>query len=205
MSADVQPTGQPFPPLGDDTVPVNVLKEGVPTQVQGRLVAPGLAITPSMGNKPHKPVRYVLTHVASGLTTGLGRCAVHVEEAAERATGFGIDWTADKTAVVEAVKAAGVPNVLGTAPFCRGWCDGDGPEPKSWSVRCNTCGWVWEDEHDEGPLDAKQAKETARDHECEPDVEIAAPDSNRWVEPFQVNDDGTLREVVAQYRKDDAS
>lgn len=179
--------------IGSDPVPVLILRGGERVEVLGRVVAPGLAITPVVDEKPHRS-RYRLTHVPSGLAVGAGQCAAHIAEAVERATGFGIDWTADKALVVEAVKAAGVPNVLGVAPFCRGHCVGDGPQPPSWSVRCHTCDWWWDEEEDEGPLDAKAAKSMARDHECEPEVQIAPPDSERWVDPFWVNDDGTIRD-----------
>lgn len=170
--------------------------EGARTEVQGLAVAPGLAITQSTrtDRARHRGPRYVLTHIPSGLAVGPPRCADHIQQITQAAVTTGIDWTTDRAAVVEAVKAAGVTNILGTPPSCRNHCTGDGPEPKSWGMRCTTCGYEWEDEYDEGPIDAKQAKELARDHECEPHVEILPPDSDQWLDPFRVNDDGTLPE-----------
>lgn len=76
-------------------------------------------------------------------------------------------------------------------------CAGTGPQPDaepSWRVRCNTCDWEWEDEWDEGPLSAEQAKRMADDHECEPSVEIGPPGNNDWYHPYLVNKDGSLRD-----------
>jgi hypothetical protein len=83
---------------------------------------------------------------------------------------------------------------LAAVTKCRGRCKGDPPEEDSWGARCTTCDWVWEDEYDEGPLNAEQAKQVVRDHVCEPQVEILPPGGGQWVDPSRVNDDGTLRE-----------
>jgi hypothetical protein len=77
-------------------------------------------------------------------------------------------------------------------PKCAG-TERPADEEPSWSVRCNTCDWVWEDEYGEGPLDARAARNLASDHECEPWVEIAPPNSEQWISPNNVNDDGSLR------------
>jgi hypothetical protein len=189
-----QTTATRIDPLADGTVPVTVTHGGESTEVPGRIVAPGLAITRVAESKEHRP-RYSLTHVPSGLTIGITRCGAHIEPVARLAAELGVDWAADKGVVIEALMAEGRIGRLRTGAQCRGHCDGDGPEPKSWGACCHTCHWEWEDEHDEGPLDAKQAKEVARDHECRPEVQICAPDSTRWVDPFFVNDDGTVRDL----------
>lgn len=64
---------------------------------------------------------------------------------------------------------------------------------ESWRVRCDTCDWEWEDDFDEGPLDAKQAKRLADGHECEPDVLVMSPAGDRWLRTRQVNDDGAVK------------
>jgi hypothetical protein len=187
-----QTTATRIDPLADDTVPVTVMHGGETTEVPGRIVAPGLAITRSAEFKEHRP-RYNLTHIPSGLTIGITRCGAHIEPTASLAAELGVDWTADKDVVIEALMAEGRIGRLRTGAQCRRHCDGDGPEPKSWEVCCHTCHWEWED--DEGPLDVKQAKEMARDHECQPEVQILPPDSSRWIDPFFVNDDGTVRDL----------
>jgi hypothetical protein len=76
-------------------------------------------------------------------------------------------------------------------------CAGTEPpkdEQPSWSVRCRTCDWVYEDDFDEGPLSAREARQLALDHHCEPWVEIAAPNSDQWMSPRSVNEDGSLRD-----------
>jgi hypothetical protein len=72
------------------------------------------------------------------------------------------------------------------------WCAGTAtaPEP-GWRVRCQTCDWEYEDDNGEGPLDVKAAKQLARDHECEPWVEISPPGEERWGGANWFNDDGT--------------
>jgi hypothetical protein len=75
-------------------------------------------------------------------------------------------------------------------------CAGTAPAPDetpSWSVRCKTCDWEYEDEYDEGPLTAAEAKQMADDHECEPWVEIRPPGmKDGWMSPRLVNKDGSL-------------
>src|SRR5690349_2454074 len=51
-------------------------------------------------------------------------------------------------------------------PQCAGTTPADEPAP-SWRVGCDSCGWEWEDEDDEGPLSEKDAQQMADDHECE--------------------------------------
>ena len=188
--------------LGTETTQIEIRHSGGDAfTVDGRIITPGLAITPSPGANNERKPRYVLTHIPSGLTAGPSRCAEHIGQAAQLAIDLGIDWNADQQTVVDALKAANFGQALMQIGFCRDHCSGDGPEPKSWSVRCNTCDWYWEDEYGEGPLDAKNAKQMARDHECEPHVELAAPDSDLWISPHLVDDDGTVREPEPRMRR----
>jgi hypothetical protein len=77
-------------------------------------------------------------------------------------------------------------------PRCADTAKPPNPEP-TWSVRCNTCDWEWEDEYGEGPLGAKEAKRMADDHECDPEMEIQSPDGG-WHKPWSVNGDGSLKD-----------
>lgn len=81
-------------------------------------------------------------------------------------------------------------------PVCAGNAEPPEKEAPGWRVRCNTCDWEREDEYDEGPLTPKEAKYMARDHECEPQVEIAPPTGDTWYADWQVKDDGSLHEPV---------
>ncbi len=69
---------------------VDVSDRGVPNAQPAHIVAPGLAITPSLNT----PGRYVLTHVDSGLCVPVGSfCEDHIVQAAAMAAECGIDWT----------------------------------------------------------------------------------------------------------------
>lgn len=70
-----------------DTVRIatNVGSKDVP----GRIVAPGLALTPSVIND----ARHVITHLPSGVTLVYGRCPVHAQAAADMLTAGSFDWT----------------------------------------------------------------------------------------------------------------
>ena len=75
------------------------------------------------------------------------------------------------------------------------WCAGTVPESDAeptWRVRCRTCDWEYDDEDGDGPLDAKAAKQLARDHHCEPWIEIGPPNDDRWFPERSVNNDGSL-------------
>lgn len=75
------------------------------------------------------------------------------------------------------------------------WCAGTAPESElvpTWRVRCRTCDWEYDHEDGEGPLDAKAAKQLARDHQCEPWIEIGPPNDDRWLPERSVNNDGSL-------------
>ena len=164
-------------------------------EVQGLVVAPGLAITPHSDNGGgKKPDRYLLTHIPSGLSAGTTFCGVHVQQAAKAAAESGVDWTVDKTAVVDAIKASDglIPALFHVR--CADWCDGDGPKPASWNVRCSTCDWEYdpEDDIDEGPLTYEEARRMGRDHECEPFIEISAPDTSEWHPDWRFDKVGQL-------------
>lgn len=87
----------------------------------------------------------------------------------------------------EGVSQTGKPLSDVVCPWCAGTVE---TPPPGWKVRCRTCDWEYEDEDDE-PLDAKPAKQVARDHECEPWVEISPPGSERWGGPSWFNNDGS--------------
>lgn len=182
---NTQTATEPVNPLAGDLTTVQVAPSRSGDQrieVQGIVIAPGLAITPHLDNGGKKPNRYRLTHMPSGLAAGTNHCGVHVQQAAKAAIDAGIDWTVDKDAVVATIKAQdGLIGVLFNLR-CRDWCAGDGPEPPSWSVRCSTCDWQYdpEDDFDEGPLTFEDASRIGRDHECEPFIEISSPDSPDW-------------------------
>jgi hypothetical protein len=174
---------QPINPLVGDLQTINVAQtkhQGDGTrEVPGRIVAPGLAIVPTVHNDG-TPQHYTLTHVPSGFRASGIRCGLHIQESINTATSHGIDWTVGKEQVIAAIKAVdGLPWELRGG--CPDWCTGDGPKPPSWRVRCDTCWWEWEDEHDEGPLDENGAREAARGHVCERQVEIQAPGADEWV------------------------
>jgi hypothetical protein len=188
----------PVNPLTEDAVKLTIDRHGQQVECPARIVAPGLAIALDPESKTHRP-RYLLVHTPSSLHLGFTRCGHHVQEVAQIAVEMGIDWTADKAAVIEGLKVDGRINLLRTGTWCRSHCDGDGPEPKSWGMRCTTCDYQWEDEYDEGPLDAKQAKRTAGDHECEPEVQIFDPTTNKWLHPDRVDDDGTVRDLNKEF------
>lgn len=79
------------------------------------------------------------------------------------------------------------PSCAGTAPDSE--AANAGP---SWRVRCSTCDWMYEDEYDEGPLDAKAARSLAYDHQCEPYVQIAPPSGDQWYDRYEVDDKGLV-------------
>jgi hypothetical protein len=175
---------EPVNPLTGDLTTVTISRRGnVREDVQARLVAPGLAITPDVPDekRPDRP-RFSVTHVASGLALRTRMCGEHVQVCAEMAVASPVDWTeADQPTLVAAVKETDLlEKTLPISPCIYGYCTGDGPEPPTYSVRCNTCNWEWEDEHEEGPLSRKEAENQAADHECDPDIEIKSPVTGRW-------------------------
>lgn len=178
--------------MSEQTETIAIRLHGKTVDVEGRIVMPGLAITPTTDN------RYSITHTPSGRALIQGRCARHIETAAELVVAAaGIDWTRDSKTVGtdETVRVLAL-NILHEVPYCERRCDNayDGP---SWRVRCDTCRWEWEDEYNEGPLDAKAAKQVAREHECEPEVYLSPPDDdNERFAEWLVNDDGTIGSKV---------
>lgn len=81
-------------------------------------------------------------------------------------------------------------------PTCAGTAEpvAETGEPPGWRVRCNTCHWEYEDEYGDGPLSPKEARDMARDHQCEAEVEIAPADGDKWYDEYQVKDDGSIDE-----------
>lgn len=176
----------------DDTDEITVLvafgAERIP--VRGRLVMPGLAVVPSRW-RPED--RFTLVHTVSGSKFLGDRCLPHINQAADLAATLSdqnnIHWgvgkeellgdTADRERLVQVLRE--IQNTIGLQ--CRERACGD-PGAPSWSVRCVTCNWEWEDDYNEGPLDEAEAKRLADDHECEPEVQVRAPgDNTRWVTP----------------------
>ena len=78
-------------------------------------------------------------------------------------------------------------------PRCAGTVQ---PEPEAfWTVRCNTCHWESDyDDEDEAPSTAAEAVYLGRGNECEPDVELLAPEpDSKWMGLNAFNRDGTSR------------
>lgn len=80
-------------------------------------------------------------------------------------------------------------------PVCAGTAT---PEVASaeWRVGCNTCEWEFEpfdDSDDEKLLTGKAANSVADDHECEPDVWIRPPGTDRDYRTSDFDRDGNLR------------
>jgi hypothetical protein len=178
---------EPVNPLVGDLATIAVARRSGPPveteDVQGRIVKPGLAITPARADKqlPGRP-RFSLTHVPTGLAVEMQLCGKHVQDAANLAAASPVDWTAtDRHAVVADVKSTDLLQQLRSiAPCSDGYCDGDGPAPPSYGVRCNTCDWEWEEWDNEGPLSFEDAQRQAGDHECDPEVQIMSPITGKW-------------------------
>lgn len=181
------------------TQAVQVLKGTELINVEGRVIADGLAITASLGGGN----RFVITHTPSGRAVVSDRCAEHVEAIAATIAKADIDWTRSDPHEVgnDPEVRRVVLGALENYPLCFKRCNPSTPAEPSWSVRCTTCDWEWEDEFGEGPLDAKAAKEMARDHECEPEVELCPPGEDaRWMPEWRVKSDGTFADVEAVTR-----
>jgi len=87
--------------------------------VEGREIAPGLAITPA-----YYSGFYALTHTRSGHALVRMLCAGHIRPAAVAAAGSRIDWTGDLDTVREAVLACGLDRVIDLATAaCSTDCD----------------------------------------------------------------------------------
>lgn len=180
------PDGPVNPLTGDLTTITVARRSGPPPEtedVQGRIVKPGLAITPARADKalPGRP-RFNLTHEATGLSVEALMCGKHIQDAAALADASPVDWTAtDRHVVVADIKSTDLIQHLRTiAPCPDGYCAGDGPAPPSYGVRCQTCDWEWVDEDEEGPLSFEDAQRQADDHECEPEVQIMSPVTGKW-------------------------
>lgn len=186
-------------PLIGELSPVSLVHNKERKEVQGRLLAPGLAITPSQSErvKPDRP-RFNLTHTPTGLAFRTRMCGVHVQEAGRLAAESSVDWTIpDKDDMVAAIKATDLLDRVGPVTCGDGYCEGDGPAPPSYGVRCLTCDWEWEDEYDEGPLTLEQAREQASDHECEKWMEIHSPVTGKWHEKWAVTEAEAKEKGVA--------
>ena len=172
---------EPVNPLVGNLTTISMTFHKEPYEAQGLVVKPGLAITPAYENRTRKNrFRYNLTHVPTGLAVRLDMCGTHIQEIAARAVGYPIDWALGKDEVIAAIKATDFLEKT-TRRQCGGsFCDGDGPPPPTYGVCCDTCGWEWEDEYDEGPLTLEDAKRQARGHECEPYTRIMSPVTGKW-------------------------
>lgn len=184
--AEQTPNVEPVNPLTGELTAMTVVRRSRPLEteeVQGRVVKPGLAITAAREDMDRAGrLRFNLTHIPTGLGVAMRMCGKHVQVAADLAAASVVDWTeADSKAMANAVKATDLLDLLRpVAPCPGGYCEGDGPEPPSYEVRCNTCDWEWFDEYDEGPLSREDAARMADDHECDPEVEIKSPITGKW-------------------------
>jgi hypothetical protein len=184
MSSSATPTAS-VNPLTGDLVTISVVRSTNPPareDVAARMIKPGLAIVSAKpDDQPEGRQLFNLCHVPTGLGVSMRMCGQHVQVAAELAAATPVDWTVpDKNDVVAAIKTTDLLDQLRPISPCRDWCAGDGPEPPSYSVRCHTCDWEWVDEDDEGPLSLKAAERLADGHECEPEVQIKSPVTDRW-------------------------
>ena len=99
----------------------------------------------------------------------------------------------------QGVSQTGKPLDDVVCPTCAGTAS-EPDAPESWSVRCLACDWCSDDDGpDEEPLlSAKDAYSLGYDHECEPEIELRAPDAGaRWERLDDFNRDGTLRRPAA--------
>jgi hypothetical protein len=89
-------------------------------------------------------------------------------------------------------------------PWCAGTgpcgVDGDPDAVRGWRVRCHACGWDYATEgpHDEAeePLTARQAREVARYHHCDPDVWVLPPSGEQAYREYEITDTGQLSTPV---------
>lgn len=83
-------------------------------------------------------------------------------------------------------------------PRCAGTEVPPEPKPEGWHVRCKTCDWDSREDADmqgDEPLDAANAKLLAREHRCDPLVELCPPGgSDTWYGHTQIRPDGSLRD-----------
>jgi hypothetical protein len=191
MTADTPDTA-PVNPLTGELTTITVHYRTAPdgkAEVLGRIVVPGLALTPALRDNPKQPARYSLTHTPTGLAVIPGVCGVHARKGAEAATSVDVDWTIpDAKQMVAAIKTRdGFMEALALIrQGCSSrWCtDGDGPKPQSAEARCLTCGWQWDEWEDGGwPLTREEATAKATDHRCDPETEIRLSDTGEWAPP----------------------
>lgn len=189
---------EPVNPLTEPLTTIFVNRGKTQTEVQGRVVAPGLAIVPAHQGAPTPgQLRYMLIHIPSGLAVQMDRCGTHVQDVAAAATASGIDWTLGQDDVTAAIKASDLLEQFRGVGYCSDrYCAGDGTPPPTWDVSCDTCYWMWEDEDGAGPLTAQEAKYEAREHRCDPQVTIKDPGTGLWHDPYMVKDDGTIRDLT---------
>lgn len=150
--------------------------------VAGVTVAPGLAVTTAMNGTTPVPRRYTLTHIGSGLalSSGEGRCATHIQNCVTLAVNTGVDWTQDKDTVLDnpALGTLGIDlRLVNGRLSCDHRCPG---EPPAYKFRCNTCHYEQADDEMGDAFTDAETREAARDHMCEPDVEIAPVETQNW-------------------------
>lgn len=157
--------------------------------VPGWTAAPGLIITAAHDHDKNPiPRRYQISHAPSGLSIPTGpHCATHVREAVDLLTATGFDWTRDKEALL-ADKDRLAALVIPPRRLCGNIHTGCPGDPDPWQIRCNTCDWEYDPEDGEHggwvPTTAKEARSIADDHECDPWLEIKAPNTDKWQPPY---------------------
>jgi hypothetical protein len=190
MTAD--PNGTPtmtIDPLDpDSTTTFDMASRYAPggtVQVPGCLITPGLAMVRAVKGHEKHPVRYSIMHTVSGQAIGSPACGVHVHESAKALMLIGqVDWLLPGAELAGVLRSRNAGELLATVGRrCNGrWCvPGDGPEPQSWWVSCKTCGWEWTEGDDgkEWPLSEEEARDLGLSHDCEPYVEVTAPDGTK--------------------------
>lgn len=94
-------------------------KQKIMVAVEGRDVAPGLAITPFFYSGEPEPDRFTITHTQSGLNLGGPFCAHRAEDAAQIAILSRVDWTENP----DDLKASAGPKVMALLGVMTHVCD----------------------------------------------------------------------------------
>lgn len=177
-------------------------KSNPPVPATGEVVVLGLVVAPYLDHDDCLSAdRFSLYHQPSGLglPTLTNRCRIHIDQAIavlrEYNSEQAVDWDVDRDVLTSGDNRPRLLAALdaATAVVRRGCrkrrCGEDVP---SYQARCKTCDWTSDEDEDDGPLDATEIAELARDHECEPRVEIRSPnaDDDGWLPLDSFDEEG---------------